>query len=76
MRSSLGAAGIAALAVACCFGLPLVVAVGLGAALVWTGGAVAGVVALAVGIAALATRARRRRMRACRQPRHYVEEVP
>lgn len=60
-RKSLGAGGLALLALACCAGLPLVAAAGLSAAaLAWLGGMAAGAVALAVLAAILITRAGRR----------------
>jgi hypothetical protein len=62
MRGSLGAAGIAVLAVACCAGLPLLLAAGLSiAALAWIGGVAVGFVALAAALALIVLRVRRRR---------------
>ena len=73
MRRGLGYGALALLPL-CCIGPPLIVAVGLGAALVWIGSAVAAVAALAVGGAVLATHVRRRRTTACRQPCENVAE--
>ena len=61
MRTRLGAAGIALLAVVCCAGLPLIVAAGLSAAaFAWIGGIAVGIAAFAVAVAILVVRARRR----------------
>ena len=76
MRSSLGAAGIAVLAVVCCAGLPLLVAAGLSAAaFAWIGGIVVGVVALAVGIVVVVLRVRSARRAACSVPVRSAKEV-
>jgi heme exporter protein D len=57
-RKSLGAGAIALLPIACCLGLPLLVAAGTGAAtLVWGAGVIA---ALALAVAAVVLLARRR----------------
>jgi hypothetical protein len=76
MRTSLGAAGIAALAVACCARLPLLVAVGLSVALLaWIGGISVGALALAGAIGLLTVRARRRRAAAFVVPGEKATEV-
>lgn len=60
VRKSLGTGAIALLAIACCIGLPLLVAAGIGAAaLVW-GGAVIGGLVLATAAAFLLVRRRAR----------------
>jgi hypothetical protein len=57
-RKSLGAGAIASLPIACCLGLPLLVAAGVGtAALVWGAGVIA---ALALAATAVVVLARRR----------------
>ena len=68
MRTSLGAAGIAVLAVVCCAGLPLLAAAGLSAvAFALIGGIAVGAIALAAGMVVLVAWTRRRR--ACATPR-------
>jgi hypothetical protein len=58
LRKSLGAGAIALLPIACCVGLPLLVAAGIGAAaLVWGAGVIA---ALALAVAGVVLLARRR----------------
>lgn len=60
VRKSLGAGAFALLPIACCIGLPLVLAAGIGgAALVW-GGAIVGVLVIAgiVGLFVVRRRAR------------------
>lgn len=60
MRDSLGAFGVAILAVVCCAGLPLLVAAGVSvAALAWIGGLALGLAALAIAGALLVVRARK-----------------
>ena len=76
MRGSLGAAGIAVVAVVCCAGLPLLVAAGLSvAALAWVGGIAVGFVALATALALIVLRVRRRRAAICTLPSKSLEEV-
>jgi hypothetical protein len=59
VRSSLGSAGIAVLAVVCCAGLPLVVAAGLSAATyALIGGIAVAALVLGLGIVAAALRVR------------------
>jgi hypothetical protein len=67
VRKSLGVGGIALVPIACCIGLPLLAAAGVGAAaLVWGGAVVGGiVVATLAGVVLL-----RRRARAAACPRH------
>ena len=67
MRTSLGAAGIAVLAVVCCAALPLLVAASLSAvAFALVGGIAVGAIALTAGIVLLVVWTRRRR--ACATP--------
>jgi len=67
MRTSLGTAGIAVLAIACCAALPLLVAASLSAvAFALIGGLAAGAIAIAAGIILLVVWTRRRR--ACATP--------
>ncbi len=62
LRKGIGLGGIALLAIACCIGLPLLVAAGFGvAAVALVGGITAGALALAAAIGLLIVRARRRR---------------
>lgn len=58
LRKSFGPGAIALLSIACCLSLPLVVAIGVGAAaLVW-GGAIVGMLVLAAAVAVLVARRR------------------
>jgi hypothetical protein len=72
VRKSLGVGGIALLPIACCIGLPLLAAAGVGAAaLVWGGAVVGGIaVATLAGVLLL-----RRRARATACPRPLVERA-
>ena len=73
MRSGLGAGAVALLAVACCAGLPLLVAAGLSvAAVALIGGITVGAIALGAVIGLLVVRARRRG--ACVSP--MTSEIP
>jgi len=61
LGKSLGVGGIGLLAIACCAGLPLILAAGVSAAvLAWVGGLTAGLIALGFAVALLVIRARRR----------------
>ena len=62
LRKSLGLGGIALLSIACCVGLPLIVAAGFSvAAFAWIGGIAIGAIALTAGLTLLAVRIRTRR---------------
>jgi hypothetical protein len=67
VRKSLGIGALALLPIACCIGLPLIVAAGIGAAALAWGGAVVGAVVIATAAAFLVLR-RRARTQACRRP--------
>lgn len=69
----IGLAGLALLPIACCVGLPLLLAAGVSvAAFALIGGIAVGAVALAAAVALLAVRARRRR--ACATP--TIHDLP
>lgn len=60
MRTGLGSAGMALLAVVCCAGLPLLLAAGLSAAaFAWIGGIALGAVVFVAAVALLIVRGRR-----------------
>ena len=62
LRKSLGLGGIALLSIACCVGLPLIVAAGFSvAAFAWVGGIAIGAIALTAALALLAVWIRARR---------------
>ena len=62
LRRNVGFGGIALLPIACCIGLPLLVAAGFGvAAVALVGGIAVGALALGAAIGLLIVRARRRR---------------
>ncbi len=61
VRKSLGLGGIALLSIACCVGLPLIVAAGFSvAAFAWVGGIAIGAIALTAALALLVIRIRTR----------------
>lgn len=77
MRRRLGFGALALLPVACCIGLPLLVAAGLGVvALAEIGGAAMGGVALVAAIALLLGRSRRAPTAACRTSRQGHARIP
>jgi hypothetical protein len=67
LRKSLGVGAIALLPIACCIGVPLLVAAGIGAAAFLWGGAIVGGVVLIGAVAVVLVR-RRARAAACRVP--------
>jgi len=61
LRKSLGLGGIALLSIACCVGLPLIVAAGFSvAAFAWVGGIAIGAISLTAALTLLAVQIRTR----------------
>ena len=61
-RSNVGVGLLALIPIACCIGLPLIAAAGIGVALAaWVGGIALAALVLIVGVAVLVLRTRRRR---------------